>query len=61
MWSCPLEILKVSKQDMMQLVLTGDQQVIQALSPDTSQETFTDRIGSWHMRGCCEHLDTCAG
>ena len=39
------------------MLLAEDQQVIQALSSNTSQETFTDRIGSWRMNGRCEDLD----
>ena len=58
MWSCPIEILNVSKQDTMQLLLTDDQYVIQALSPNTPQETLTDRVGSWRMIGSFEHLET---
>src|SRR5712692_1525769 len=58
MWSCPIEIRNISTQDTMQLLLTDDQYVIEALSPNTTQETFTDRIGSGRMIGCFEHLDT---
>src|SRR5258708_424407 len=56
MWSCPIEIPNVSTQDTIQLLLTDDQYMIQALSPDTSKETFTDRIGSWSVIGCFEDL-----
>jgi len=35
MGSCPIEILDVRAQDTMQLLLTEDQYVIQALSPNT--------------------------
>ncbi len=56
MWSCPIEIRNVSKQDTMHLLLTDDQYMIQARSPDTSKETFTDRIGPGRRIGCFEHL-----
>src|SRR5438876_3678520 len=42
----------------MQLLLTEDQQVIQALSPDTPQKAFTDRIGSRRVIRCFQYLDT---
>src|SRR5258707_6859187 len=57
MWSCLIEILDVSTQDTMQLLLMEDQQVIQALSPDTAQKAFTHCIGSWRVVRCFEDLD----
>ena len=50
-WSPPIEILNVSKQDTVQLLLTEDQDVIQALSSDTQEKAFTDGISSGRMRG----------
>jgi hypothetical protein len=41
----------------MQLLLTEDQHVIQALSPNAPQKAFTDRIGSRRVIGYGEHLD----
>jgi hypothetical protein len=41
----------------MQLLLTEDQYVIQALSSYTSQKAFTDRIGAWCVIRRGEHLD----
>ena len=41
----------------MQLLLTEDQDVIQALSPDAPQKAFTDRIGSWRVIGRFQYLD----
>src|SRR6266852_1225 len=57
MWSCLIEIRDIGTQNTMQLLLAEDQHVIQALSPNTSQESFTDRIGSWRVIGRFEHLD----
>ena len=34
-----------------------DQEVIQAFSPHTSQEAFTDGIGSWRPVRCAQHFD----
>jgi len=34
-----------------------NQQMIQAFLTNTSQEAFTDRIGSWRMNGRFEQLD----
>jgi len=41
----------------MQLLLRKDQYVVQALSPDTPQKAFADRIGSWRLIGYGENLD----
>ena len=41
----------------MQLLLTEDQHVIQALSPDSPQKAFTDRIGAWRVIGRFQELD----
>src|SRR5579864_7626347 len=41
----------------MQLLLMEDQHVIQALSPNTPQKTFTDGIGAWRMIRRFEYLD----
>src|SRR3989442_744403 len=49
-------MLNVSKQDTMQPLLTEDQHLIQALSPDTPQKAFTDGIGSWRVIRCFENL-----
>jgi hypothetical protein len=58
MWPCPIEIRNIDPQDTMQLLLVKNQHMIQALSSDTSQESFTDRIGSWSMIRCFEHRNT---
>ncbi len=51
----------------MQLLLTEDQDVIQALSPNTPQKAFTDGIGPWRVirrfqyldaAGCCNTSET---
>ncbi len=34
-----------------------DQHMVQALSSDTAQQAFTDRLGAFRMRGCGEYLD----
>jgi len=49
MWSRPVEILDVETQDTMELLLTEDQYVIQALAPHTPQKTFTNRIGAFRV------------
>ena len=60
-WSRPIEIRNGSKQDTVQLLLTEDQDVIQALSSDTPQKAFTDGSGSGRMIGCFENLDAAHG
>ena len=39
------------------MFLVEDQHVIQALSPDTPQKAFTNRIGSWRVIGRFQDLD----
>jgi len=41
----------------MQLLLIESEQVIKALSPNTPQKAFADRIGSWRLIGYGEYLD----
>ena len=41
----------------MQLILTANQHVIQALARNTPQKAFTDGIGARCVIGCCEYLD----
>jgi len=41
----------------MQMFLVEDQHVIQALSLDTQEKAFTDRIGSWRVIGRFQDLD----
>ena len=57
MWSRPVEIRNIGTQHTMQLFLMEDQYVVKALSPNTSQKTFTNRIGSWRVIGRFENLD----
>ena len=60
MWPCPIEIHNIGTQDTMQLLLVEDQHMVKTLSSDTSQESFTDGIGSWSVIRCFEYLDaTC--
>jgi hypothetical protein len=54
MWSGFIEIRNISTQDTMHLLPMEDQQMIQALSPDTPQKTFTNGIGSWCVVGSLE-------
>jgi hypothetical protein len=58
MWSRPVEILDVETQDTMELLLTEDQYVIQALSPHTQEKAFTNRIGSWRVIRRFQYLNT---
>jgi len=47
MWSRPVEIRDLETQHTMELLLTEDQYVIQALAPHTQEKAFTNRIGPW--------------
>src|SRR5215472_18579871 len=57
MRSSLIEVLDISTQDTLQLLLLQDQQVIETLSPHTAQKAFTDRIGPWGVVGRFEVLD----
>src|SRR6266487_6468821 len=60
MWSCLIEILDIDTEHTMQLLLMKDQYVVQTLSPNTPQKSFTDRIGAFRMIRCFQYLDaTC--
>jgi hypothetical protein len=44
-------------EDAVELLLMHDEQMIEALTPHTSQEPLTDGIGSRGVIGGCENLD----
>ena len=52
-----IEVLGIGTQDTMQLLLVQDEQVIQTLSPHTSQKALTDGIGSWRVIRCFQDFD----
>src|SRR5437899_3092067 len=54
---CLIEVGHILIQNALALLLLQDQQVIQAFLTNTSQETFTDGIGSGSMNGGFEQLD----
>ena len=57
MWSRPVEIRDVETQHTMELLLTEDQYVIQALAPHTQEKAFTNRIGAFRVIGCFQYLN----
>jgi hypothetical protein len=57
MWSRLIEILNVGTQDTIQLLLMQDYHVVKALSPNTPQKSFTDRIGARRVIRRFEYLD----
>ena len=57
MRSGSIEVLDIGMQDTMQLLLLEDEQVIETLSTHAAQKPFTDRIGSWCVVRCSEHID----
>ena len=57
MRSCLIEVGHVRIEDAVELPLMEDHQVIQAFLTHTSQEAFTDGIGSGCMIRCFENLD----
>jgi hypothetical protein len=57
MRSGSIEVLDIGMQDTMQLLLLGDEKVIETLSTHAAQKPFTDRLGSWCVARRGEHLD----
>jgi hypothetical protein len=56
MWSGLLERSTRERQDTVQLLLVENQHVIQALSSNTAQKAFTDRLGTRGVIGRLEYL-----
>jgi len=56
-WSRLIEILRIGMKHTMQLLFIENEEVIEALSPNTPQKAFADRIGSWRLIGCFQYLD----
>lgn len=52
MWPSSIKVLNLGMKDAVQLLLLQDEQVIETLSPHTSQEALTDGIGSWCVIRC---------
>jgi hypothetical protein len=61
MWSCLVEVRHIGIEDAVELLLMEDEQMIEALTPHTTQEPLTDGIGAWGVIGGFENLDACAG
>src|SRR5258708_31289876 len=56
-WSCSIEILGIGMKHTMQLLLIENEEVIEALSPNTAQKAFADRIGSLRPIGGFQDLN----
>jgi hypothetical protein len=60
MRSCLVEVGCIRTQDAVELLLMQDEQMIEALTSHTAQESLTDGIGSRGVIGGFENLDaTC--
>jgi hypothetical protein len=57
MWSCLVEVRHIGIEDAVELLLMEDEQMIEALTPHTTQEPLTDGIGAWGVIGGFENLD----
>src|SRR6266567_4187007 len=57
MGSCLVEVDHIRIEHALELLLLKDQQMIQAFLTNTSQEAFTDGIGSGSVNGGFEQLD----
>jgi len=58
MGSCLVEVHHIGIEHALELPLVEDQQMVEAFLPHTSQEAFTDSIGSWGMNRRFEDLDS---
>ena len=58
MRSGSVEVVYIGIEDALELPLMQDQQVIEALTPDTAEEALTDSIGTRGVIGDFEYLDT---
>jgi len=61
MRSCLVEVGHILIEHALELLLAGDQQMVETFLSDASQIAFTDRIGSWSMIRGFENLNPCAG
>jgi len=57
MWSCLVEGGDIRIEDAVELLLMQDEQMIEALSPDTAQEALTDGIGAGSVIGGSEDFN----
>ena len=57
MRSCLVKVGDIRIEDALELLLMEDEQMVEALTPDTAQEAFTDGIGTWSVIRDCEHLN----
>ena len=57
MRSCLVKVGDIRIEDVLELLLMQDEQMVEALTPDTPQEAFTDGIGTWTVIRDCEHLN----
>ena len=57
MGSCLIEVDHIRIEHALELLLMQDEQMIEAFLTNTSQEAFTDGIGSGSVNGGFEQLD----
>src|SRR5215472_4571866 len=57
MRSSLIEVLYIRVEHPVELLLMQDEQVIETLAPHAAHKPFTDRIGTWSLRGRFENLD----
>ena len=60
MRSRPIEVLDILLQNVMQMLFTKNEDVIDALTPYAPQQPLTDRIGARRLDWRSEHLDACS-
>jgi len=58
-WPGMIEVPLIFLHDPTQVSLAQDQEVVEALSPQAAQKTFTDRICFWCLVRGSQHLDSC--
>ena len=54
-----IEVGDVFLDDAVKMALAEYEEVVQAFSAETPQESFADGVGLWRPDWCSEHLDVC--
>ena len=54
MWSCPIEVCYIPIDHALKLLLTEDQEVIEAFATNAAEKPLTDCVRSWSLNRCSE-------
>jgi hypothetical protein len=56
-WPCTVEVFDEFLDHPMKVTVPGNQQVIEAFSPQAPQKPFADRVGLWSAVGDLEDFN----